>query len=412
VIYNAFSLLTLQGLNYLLPLLTMPYLLRVIGVDKVGLLAFATATAAYFQVLADYGFTMSATRAVAIHRDDKEKLGEICSSVWIIQAVLILAGFTVICILVVLVERLRQNANIFMFAFGVVVGHALFPSWFFQGVEKMKYMTGLNMGSKAIYAIAIFVFVKNETDFYLVPIITAVGGATNTTISLAIISRIFGVKFRLQNRESLKVYIKDGWYVFTSRLYLNLYMSTNIVLLGLLTNNAIVGYYSVSEKIVGAICSLFDSANQALYPYFANLHGKGDKGLLVLTNKVAVYFLAASTVIVGIGLLSKDMIIVLVVGKSNTNVALIFSILLLTLFARPIGTLFSNVLIVLDLGKVLNSVMKNTAILSLITAPCAIYFFQGTGLAVVAVGLVSFAALCCRRSVLFSRGKYDTAFVN
>ena len=87
---NFFSLATLQGLNYILPLLTLPYLVRILGADKFGALAFATAIIGYFTVLTDYGFNFTATREVSLNRSNPEKLNEIFNSVMTIKLILFL----------------------------------------------------------------------------------------------------------------------------------------------------------------------------------------------------------------------------------------------------------------------------------------------------------------------------------
>lgn len=378
---NFISLFTLQGLNYILPLLTLPYLIRVLGVETFGLLSFATALVMYFSVITNYGFQLTATKEISIHRDDKEKVVEIFSSVMTIKVVLLLISFILLNIIILSFDRLSDDYLVYLLTFGTVVGQVFFPIWFFQGMEKMKYITYLNIISKSIFTAAIFIFVQDSSDYLLVPLFTSIGFIIAGILSLRLIKTEFNIRFKLQSTETIKIHLKDGWHVFVASIYTSLYTTINVVLLGIFTNNTIVGYYSIAEKIVGAIAGLFIPVNQVFYPYLAKKYKDNKQSFIALSKKISIGLMVSATLLFAISFIFNSELVYLISGENNTTVELLLSILLFRVLSSPFGNFFSNQLIIMKNNANYLKVMNITVALNVIMVFPSIYFYQAEGFA-------------------------------
>ncbi|PXF32852.1 hypothetical protein WH50_02140 [Pokkaliibacter plantistimulans] len=378
---NILALVVLQGVNYLLPLLTFPYLVRTLGIDTFGLLSFALAFTAYFVLLTDYGFSLSATRQISINRDNQTSLNEIFSAVLMAKLVLMALSLVLLMVAIMIFPSLKKDWLVYILYFGTVLGQTLFPVWLYQGLEKMKYITYINIASKAFFTICIFIFIHKQQHYFWVPIFSSMGSITVAVCSLYIAYKNFDMRFKIQSWQTVKSYLVEGWHVFLSRIYANLYGSTNIILLGIMTNHTIVGYYAIADKIVQAIAGLFGPILQAFYPYLSNLYQKSREKFYRVFRKLNFSLLFGSITFFVISMLFKEHIIILIAGNKDQHTLAVFSILALSIITSPFGPAYTNSIMAAGKGEVVATVLKKTLILNLLLVFPLIHYFSAEGLA-------------------------------
>ncbi len=266
---NFISLGALQIVSYVIPLISLPYLSRVLGVEKFGLVFFAFAFMQYFIMLTDYGFGLSAVREIAVNRHNKNNLSNIFSAVTFIKFCLLFVSFLILCVMIIFIPKLNENWLVFLLSFLMVVGNAIYPVWFFQGMERMKYITFLNILSKTIFLVLIFIFVKRSDDYIIVPLLNSLGFLVSGVIGMYFAIKELGAKLYIPKWKAIKKQFKYSSEFFLSRISVSAYTNTNAFCLGLIGSNIMVGYYVAAEKIYNAMNGIQQPLNQALYPFVA-----------------------------------------------------------------------------------------------------------------------------------------------
>lgn len=290
---NFSYLMLMQFASYLFPLLTIPYLARVIGVDGFGKIAFAAAVIVWFKTITDWGFNYTATRDVAQNRECIERVSEIFSNVFWSRVFLMVVSFSILTISIILIPYFQKNKLILWLTFLMVPGHILFADWFFQAVERMKYITIFNLVSRAFFTLLVFVFINNEEDFVLQPLLLSSGYIVSGLISMYIIVWRWKVRLHAPRVGCVLITIKNSSDVFINNIMPNLYNSFSVVLLGFYGGSASNGLLDAGRKFVEIGQQFLMVISRVFFPFLSrkmnahDLYAKLQIGLAVLFSLVA-----------------------------------------------------------------------------------------------------------------------------
>lgn len=298
---NFISLFLLRAGNYIIPLLTLPFLIKVLGVEKFGLIAFGEMIVLYFKSVVDYGFDLTGTRSISENRENQKALDKLVNTIFGAKLLLLLICFVFLVFLILIFPKLNEINLLLIYSFGIVLGNALSPTWYFQGIEQMKYITIVNLISKISYLLLLFILVSDESDYIYVPLLNTLGLVFGGVVSLYIMKRKFGINFYFPKLEDVFFRLKEDFNIFITTLAPNLYNNSMGVLLGVFTNNIQVGYYSAATKIIEVGNSIIYIISTSIFPYLnrsVNYRKKLFNLTLLVGILVSIVFLVFSKFIV------------------------------------------------------------------------------------------------------------------
>ena len=269
VIENFFSLSILNALNVLLPLVTLPYILHVVGKANYGAYSYVYAVLQYVILFSTYGFNFSATKQISQCRDDAAMVARIYNAVTASKGLIAIVLSALLLITSRWVFKNEVGVLMFLYGLGMVIGDVLTPVWLFQGMEKMRYMTMVNASSKILFTILIFLVVRESDDFDVLILLNSCGYLLAGALSLGLVYRQFHLRLQRTTWRDIVQQLKEGSAVFGSTFGMNLYRNANIIILKQFVSDDLVGLYSAAEKVVKGFQSLISPAAQALFPHLS-----------------------------------------------------------------------------------------------------------------------------------------------
>lgn len=269
IIENFFSLSVLNVVNIVLQLITLPYILSIVGKDNYGIYSYVYMVVQYIILFSTYGFNYSATKQISQQRNDNSAITRIYNAVigckMLIAALLTVA--VILCSGWVFEERIGYM--MFLLGTGMIIGDILNPVWLFQGMEKMKYMTLVNSSSKIVFTVLVFFVVHCMDDFYLLILLNSCGYLLAGIFSLVLARKQFNVKLAIPSMRDMMTQFKDGGAMFGSTFGMNLYRNAHVIILKHFVSNEAVGLFSAAEKVIHGFQSVMLPAAQALFPHIS-----------------------------------------------------------------------------------------------------------------------------------------------
>jgi PST family polysaccharide transporter len=385
---NFLSLTVLQGLSFAIELLTLPYLTRTLGVYNFGIISFALAFIMFLQIVTEYGFSHSGTRAISKYRDNNEKLQKIYSSINYVKIILSSGCLLAIIIIVTVFERFKQDSMVFLLLFGIIIQSIFFPIWYFRGIEKMRYIAIFDFISKIFLLISIFFFIKSESDYVMYALLVFI-----RAILISVITQIFLVK--KYNMRLKRTSFKDIKFQFTAGFFLFLvYLSTNVInnlnpfILGFLEDYYSVGIFSAGFKVIQMFVLVISLITTTVFPHIVKLVKDSDDKMEIETTqfikKVLVLILVIGVLSLIFLFISADIIVKLLYGPTYKETVNVIRLLSFAPLLIGIGhTLTLQVLVPLHYDSQVAIIYGSSAILDILLCFIFIPLYGYIGLCII-----------------------------
>jgi O-antigen/teichoic acid export membrane protein len=268
---NLARLQVLQALALLVPILLQLWLARSLGPFAYGRSIFVGAVTAYFVLLCDFGFGWSATRLVAVHREDEVRCSEVVSTTLSAKLSLFVLGLALLALLVLLVDEFRKEAALLFTAYAGVLGGVLSPVWYFQGIERPHVPIVADLAGRLLIVPAVVYAVTGPADLLLAIALLAAGQLFGGVAAFAVMLRAPRLHWVAPSFRAMAHTLWKGAPLFLSASAVSIYTATSSVVLGLLASREQVAYFGAAQKVVQAALNVLTPFNTLLYPRASHL---------------------------------------------------------------------------------------------------------------------------------------------
>jgi PST family polysaccharide transporter len=378
---NIMALSWIQIATFLVPLITIPYISRVLGPSQFGLVIFAQGFAIFLILVVDWGFTPYGTRAVAADRNDPEALANTVARVRGAQLLMVAGSAVVALVALGAVSKFRDNPLFLVLGWIAAVGSAICPVWYFVGMERVRVVAISQLGVRIVGAALTFLLVAGPAQAWIVMALFAASSLAMWGIADYLLYR--QVPFRLRGLHASLIAVRDSGRLFVGTVGASLYSTFNVVLLGLFVPSAAVAHFGAGERIVRSSQQMLSPIGTAVYPRLAYLqseqrHDRARRLILIafavvggLATLLAIVFAVFAPFWIG-----------LVYGHKYVSASVpILRILVLLIPSNIIGGVAAVWLLTLHKDKLLVQIVVAAGLLNVVMGSILSPLFGPTGMA-------------------------------
>lgn len=283
VVRNTMMLYLMNIAKMIFPLLTLPYLTRILTVECYGVVSYVKAVMQYMQLIVDFGFVLSGTRDIVMARSDKERLGIEAGDVLAAKILLSIFAFGILCIAAIFIPILKSNIVYTLLSFLTVFLTNFLFDYLFRGLERMGVITVRFVIMKGMAAVLTFAFVKSDADIWWIPVLEIIGSCAAIMLVFCEIRKL-GIHFRVESLSCVFIKIKDSAVYFFSNMATTAFMALNTLLIGIFIETGQVAYWSLCLQIVTAIQSLYTPLTDGIYPHMVK-----HRDIRILKKAMGIY---------------------------------------------------------------------------------------------------------------------------
>ena len=297
--------------NFLFPLITFPYVSRVLLPEGTGKVAFALSIVSYFTLFASFGVATYGIRAIAQVRDDKERLSKTMHELLFINSISMIIVYIALAIAILVVPKFAIEKELFWVTSLFILFTIIGIEWLYKGLEKYQYITIRTIVFKIASLFLVFLFVKEKSDYILFAFISIFAIVGSGVLNLINSRKL--INYTLYSEYEFKKHLKPMFVLFLTSMAIAIYTSLDEGLLGLLSSPEQVGYYNAAVRVKGILFTLITSLGVVLLPrlsYYVENHMETEfhEALAKSTNFIIVI---AASVVIFFTLFAKETILIL-----------------------------------------------------------------------------------------------------
>ena len=327
------------------PLITFPYVSRILGVENVGRVNFSSSIVSYFTLIAAFGVSTYAIREGAKIRDNKKKFVDFSNQVFTINVVTTILAYLLLIVVIAFSAKIRNYAGLIVILSAVIVFITFGADWLNTIYEDFGYITVRTLAFQMISLVLMFVFVRQTDDYYRYAIITVVSSAGGNLCNFFYCKKY--VKLRLVRLKNVKKHIIPMFMFFMSNITTIIFLNSDQTMLGMLCGDYNVGLYSVAVKIYTIVKNIFTSILTVMMPRFSYMQSndQSDNSEMLRTNVMNIFVLFVVPMAVGLFCVS-DGVIELIGGSAYAEATVSLKILSISILCAAAASFMTYIVII------------------------------------------------------------------